>query len=288
MDGLNRAYEVKETRSFVKKRLVALGLTFGLAALTILGAALLVGSDKVATYLADTTHLPWMTTAGTVMGSLLGLFFMFAGLELVFYMGPNVKDQSWKWISPGSLIGVVIFVIVSFGFSQYLRFSNSYNATYGSIGGVIILMLWLYYLGLAIVIGGEVNSVIARAALARGNNQAPKVAEEKEEPKDDQKDGELATAPAASRSPYRRPVGYQPQLAFARSEDISLQAKKRIASRRLERNQRALEGQSDVPAGWSILKRPLVGMVYLGSIGFYLAQAFTKRKTPPPQASSST
>jgi membrane protein len=74
-----------------------------------------------------------------------------------------MKDPQWYWISPGAAVGVVVWIAASVGFSIYLKFFNSYSKTYGSLGAVIILMLWLYITGMAILIGGEVNSEISKA-----------------------------------------------------------------------------------------------------------------------------
>ena len=181
MDALNRAYEVRETRSFVKRHLMALGLTVALAMLAILGAGLLVACDRIAVLLYEWLPLPWMKGFGIAFGIVGGLAGMFIGLEIMFYFGPNVENPKWYWATPGSLAAVVIWIAISFGFSEYLRFGTSYSVTYGSIGGVMVLMLWLYILGLAIVIGGEMNSEIAKAALARGNIDAPHVGAERAE-----------------------------------------------------------------------------------------------------------
>src|SRR6185312_6947251 len=119
--------------------------------------------------------LGWFSSVGTIMNYVLGVALMVTGFELLFYFGPNIKGQKWRWISPGSVLGVIIFIAASAGFSLYIRFGGSYSNTYGSIGAVIILLLWLYLLGIGILLGGEVNSEIAKAALARGNMDAPKV-----------------------------------------------------------------------------------------------------------------
>lgn len=179
MDGLNRAYEVRETRSFMKRHLMALGLTVALAMLAIVGAGCLVASDKIAKVLFQWMPLPWVKGLGISLGIVVGLAGMFLGLELMFYFGPNVENPKWYWATPGSLAAVLIWIIVSFGFSEYLRFGTSYSVTYGGLGAVMVLMLWLYILGLAIVIGGEMNSEIAKAARARGNPDAPLVGEER-------------------------------------------------------------------------------------------------------------
>ncbi|SRR5579883_233935 len=192
MDGLNRAYEVQEQRSFIKRRLIAIGLTIALSLLTIVGAGLLVASDQIGKLLESLTSIHAMEYVGAVAGIVFGLAIMFFGLELVYYYGPNVANPRWYWATPGSATAVVIFLIASFAFSLYVRFSNTYSsATYGTLGGVMLLMFWLYLLGLAIVIGGEVNSEIAKAARKRGNSEAPIVGEERttDVPANDSMDG---------------------------------------------------------------------------------------------------
>src|SRR6185436_9088648 len=87
---------------------------------------------------------------------------------LIYFFAPDVKDQEWKWITPGSSIGVALWLTVSFAFKGYLHFFDSYSKTYGSLGAVIVLMLWLYLTGLAVLIGGEVNSEIESVMAQKG------------------------------------------------------------------------------------------------------------------------
>lgn len=179
LDGLNRVYDVQETRGIVKQRLLAVGLTVALALLIIVGAVALMAGGKVSEWAAEQTGLGWIETVGTILHYLIGVGFMFLGLELIYFLGPNVKGQKWKWVTPGSVMGVVIFILSSIGFTLYLQFSGGYSATYGALGAVIVLMLWLYLLGLAVMIGGEINAEIAAAALEKGSRTAPKIAQEK-------------------------------------------------------------------------------------------------------------
>ena len=164
MGTLNAAYDVREERSFWKARLIAVGLTIILALLVVVGTALVMFGDRFAAWLAA---LFGMGAAGTVVWSavhyLVGLALLFLGLELIYYFGPNV-EQDWKWVTPGAVFAVVTMVIASLLFSLYLRFAPDYSATYGSIGAVIVLMLWLYLMGAVILIGGEINAEIAHAA----------------------------------------------------------------------------------------------------------------------------
>ena len=85
---------------------------------------------------------------------------MFLSFSLVYYFAPDIEERKWYWVTPGSATGVTLWLLASLGFRLYLQFFNSYSATYGSLGAVVILMLWLYITGFAILIGGEVNWVI--------------------------------------------------------------------------------------------------------------------------------
>jgi membrane protein len=164
MGTLNDAYDAREERSFWKIRLIAIGLTFLLALLVIGGTILVMFGDRFAVWLAAQLGMGTAFAAfWGVVNYLVGLALLFLGLELIYYFGPNVK-QDWKWITPGAIFAVASMVIASMLFSLYLRFAPDYSATYGSLGAVVVLMLWLYLMGMVILIGGEINSEIAHAA----------------------------------------------------------------------------------------------------------------------------
>jgi membrane protein len=100
------------------------------------------------------------------------LAFLFIGFAMIYYWAPDLRDQDWRWVTPGSLVAVVLWLLVSVGFRLYLHYFNSYSKTYGSLGAVIILMLWFYFTGAAILIGGEVNSDIEAEAAREGLPEA--------------------------------------------------------------------------------------------------------------------
>jgi membrane protein len=90
---------------------------------------------------------------------------------LLYYWSPDTEQQ-WQWITPGSVVGVLTWIGASLLFRVYLHFFNSYSKTYGSLGAVIVLLLWLYISGMAILLGGEINSEIENAAAKRGHPEA--------------------------------------------------------------------------------------------------------------------
>jgi membrane protein len=168
-ESLNIAYDVQETRSWWKTRLVAIGLTIALSILIIAALVLVVFGGRIGEGLANAYGfgsafaITWKVVQWPVVFSAMVLAF-----ALIYYFAPDRKRQAWQWLSPGAAIGVVLWLLVSLVFRIYLHFFNSYSATYGSLGAVIILMLWLYFTGAAVLIGGEINSEIESAAAEKG------------------------------------------------------------------------------------------------------------------------
>jgi membrane protein len=90
---------------------------------------------------------------------LITLFF-----AIIYYWAPDVKKNCWRWLTPGSAIGIVVWILASVGFRVYLHFFNNFSVTYGSLGAVIILLTWFYITGLTLLLGAEINSQIEAAA----------------------------------------------------------------------------------------------------------------------------
>jgi membrane protein len=172
-ETLNSAYNVKESRPWWKTRLVAIGLTIALAVLIIVALALLLYGFEIADAIARWAGLSGVFTVTWKIAQWpIVLFFILLSFNLIYYFAPDLKEQEWKWVTPGAAIGVALWLLVSFGFKTYLKYFNSYSATYGSLGALIIMMLWFYFTGLAILIGGEVNSEIENAAAKAGDPEA--------------------------------------------------------------------------------------------------------------------
>ena len=162
--ALNTAFDVKEKRSWWRQRATAVGLTLTLSVLIITALAIVLGGSKIADHLTSMYVIGRASAiAWKIVQWPIALAFMLLAFALIYFFAPNLRTQSWKWITPGSVAGVVLWLAVSFGFKAYLHFFNSYSKTYGSLGAVIVLMLWLYLTGLAVLIGGEINSEIENA-----------------------------------------------------------------------------------------------------------------------------
>jgi membrane protein len=109
------------------------------------------------------------TAVWTVLQWPLVLIFVFLAFELIYYCAPNLHEKQLRWLAPGAVIGVSLWLLVSFLFGSYLNLYNNYSVVYGSLGAVIILMLWFYLTGVAILVGGEVNAIIEQTE-ARGGD----------------------------------------------------------------------------------------------------------------------
>jgi membrane protein len=154
MTALNTVYGVEEKRPFWKVRGIALLSTLVAAGLSILAAVLAV----VTPALADKLGGPFPTLVTWLRLPAAGLVMMFLW-ALLYYALPDVK-QRFKFITPGSVVGVVVWVIASWGFSEYVANFGSYDVNYGAIGGVIVMLLWMWISAQVILLGAEINSII--------------------------------------------------------------------------------------------------------------------------------
>jgi membrane protein len=164
IDTLNRAYDIDEGRPWWKVRLVALGLTLGLAFFILLAFTLVVAGPELAAGLAESMGLG---EAFTLTWQVLQWPLVFAlvafGIAIVYYVAPDA-EQDWVWITPGSVVATVLWILVSLGFRFYVTTFGEYNETYGALAGAIVLLLWFYLSGLAILVGGELNAEIEHAS----------------------------------------------------------------------------------------------------------------------------
>ena len=172
MDALDRCYHVCDSRPWWKRRLRSIALTIAIAALVIIALVIVLYGGSIASFLGE--HVGLSAAAVTTWRFAqwpVALLFVMIAFALLYYWGTAVK-QKWQWISPGSLVGVFVWIGASLLFRSYLQFFNTFSKTYGSLGAVIVLLLWLYITGLAILVGAEINSEIENAAAVRGHPEA--------------------------------------------------------------------------------------------------------------------
>ena len=177
--SLNLAYDVKESRPLWKTELLAFGVTMGGGLLVLVGIAVLVAGGSAGLwaarhlYVADEyvmviRWIRWPITAVVIT----------LGAALSYYLLPDVQ-QKFKFITPGSVVGTAVWFLASWGFSVYVSHFGSYDVTYGSIGGVIVLLTWFFITGFILLMGGEINAIIeqgapdGKASGARAPHQAP-------------------------------------------------------------------------------------------------------------------
>ena len=206
-DGLNVAYDVPEDRTFVKKRVRGLLLMLVAVVLGGIATAAIVFGAPIGDALRD--NLPFgsaFVLLWTLIRWVVGLGALATLFAAFYYFGPNRDTPRWAWLSPGGLVATVIWLIASLGFSFYVSSLGSYGETYGSLTGVVVLLLWLYLSALAIVVGGELNAELERQAEVERNGKGRRPARQQGQP------------PAAARPQSAAPQPAQPQTAQPQTE----------------------------------------------------------------------
>src|SRR3984957_8336555 len=166
-DSLNVVYRVKESRPYWRARLSAIGITFILSIVITLMLASLLTADFLARIarLHIYHHFLALLAAGSLrtIGWVVATAFLSLLFALIYYFGPDVKVSQWRWLTPGSALGMLGWLAASLGLRLYVHYFNNYSATYGALGAVIILLTWFYMSGLMLLLGGEINSEIEAA-----------------------------------------------------------------------------------------------------------------------------
>jgi membrane protein len=173
MRALNRAYDRKETRGFVRQRIVAILMVAIMLVAFALVFGLLVMGPALSGWIGDAVGLEavlewvWWVAQWPVL--IVGLLLAFA---TVLYLGPNVEHPKWHFITPGSVFAVVVWLLVSGLFAVYTAMFASYNKAWGSLAAVIIMLTWLWLTGLALLLGAEINAEAERSRELREGKPA--------------------------------------------------------------------------------------------------------------------
>jgi membrane protein len=173
MRAMNRAYEVDERRGFVKQRFVAAQMVAAMAAAFLLVFGLLVLGPAISHWIGSALGIQsvfgwiwWIAQWPILIGGLLAVF------AAVLYLGPNIEHPRWRFITPGSFVAVVVWILASGLFAVYTSMFGSYNKTWGSLAAVIIMLTWLWLSGLALLFGAEVNAEAERSRELRQGQPA--------------------------------------------------------------------------------------------------------------------
>jgi membrane protein len=168
MWAMNLAYERDETRPFVKKRLIALVMILcSVVAFALVFVLLIMGPHMttwVSSAIGHRTAVTWVWWVAQWPILLVGLMTAFA---ITLYLAPNVIPPTWKWVTPGAVFAVIVWLAASGAFAFYTSRFSSYNKTWGSLAAVIIMLTWLWLSALALLLGAEINAETERSRLLR-------------------------------------------------------------------------------------------------------------------------
>lgn len=160
-NSLNAIYRLKESRPWWRVKFQSLILTLVIALLTTAVLATVFYGWQLFQYLLAGVGLevtsPLLLVAIQWTSTLVVMLF---ACEIIFNLLPNFRRFVWTWVTPGSIVAIVLWIVLTTGFRTYLSFFNSYNKAYGSLGAVMILLLWLYLTATSLMIGGAINSVL--------------------------------------------------------------------------------------------------------------------------------
>ncbi len=171
IDAMNAVYGVEETRSMVKTRVLAIVMTLIQAVILVVALVMIAAWPVILDWMGlESLAVSWLLT---IVRWLVIWMMVLLSFALVFYVAPDA-DTRWEWITPGSLFGSLLFLLATYGFGLYVRNFANYNETYGSLGGVMILLFWFWLSALILLAAGQMNKVIENAS-PMGNNEGQKI-----------------------------------------------------------------------------------------------------------------
>ena len=163
IEAFNASYHVRETRPLIQQRILSFGLMILLSGMLITAIGLIVFGTVLVNYLEVNSGLTTNTADLIVYGRWAVMFTMlFFGISILFHLGPAMKSK-WKLFSPGSIFTTIFIIITSIGFNYYILNFSQYNKIYGSIGTLIIILVWIYFNAIILLTGFELNASISNA-----------------------------------------------------------------------------------------------------------------------------
>ncbi len=163
IEAFNSSYHIKETRSIIKQRLLSLFLTVTLSSILIIAMGLIMFGKFSANYLIEYKIITQYAGDLILNGKWLAiLFILYIGIAILFHLGPSKKNK-WQLFTPGVILATVGIIITSAGFNYYINHFAQYNKLYGSIGTLMIILIWMYFNSIILLIGFELNASISNA-----------------------------------------------------------------------------------------------------------------------------
>lgn len=197
--ALNSVYKLKETRPYWKTKLASLLITLGIAILISIALGVIFYGSQFLSFGLSSVGLPipspllLQILSFVVVAVVLTLAF-----ALIYSFVPNHVPFKWTWVTPGAVVAIILWVLASLAFRLYLSYFNTYAATYGSLGAIIILMLWLYITALAIIIGGAINAILDEFSEGKYTKESRDSAADKEQQREAAEGGKAETSSGKS------------------------------------------------------------------------------------------
>ena len=163
IEAFNSSYHINESRSIIRQRLLSLGITFLLSCILMITILLIMFSKTVVNYLINTEIIENKSIEYILFGKWMVIIIMlFVGISIIYHFGPTIKKK-FKLFTPGSIISTCLIIVTSSFFNYYISNFAEYNKVYGSIGTLIIILLWMYINSIILLIGFELNASIFNA-----------------------------------------------------------------------------------------------------------------------------
>ena len=163
IEAFNSSYHIKETRPLIQQRVLSLGLTLLLSLMLIIAISSIIFGKLAVNYLTEykliSDYAGQLILYGKWFTMLVMLFF---GISILFHLGPAIKSK-WKLFTPGSIFTTIFIITTSIGFNYYINHFSQYNKVYGSIGTLMIILLWMYFNSIILLTGFELNASISNA-----------------------------------------------------------------------------------------------------------------------------
>ena len=171
IEAFNSSYHIRETRPIIQQRILSFGLTLLLSVMLIIAIGLIIFGTVVVNYLVENTIITSNAAELIIYGKwMVMLAMLFFGISILFHLGPALKSK-WKLFTPGTIFATIFIIITSIGFNYYINHFSQYNKIYGSIGTLMIILLWMYFNSIILLTGFELNASISNAKQKSKNSE---------------------------------------------------------------------------------------------------------------------